>query len=127
MLCLNLSWVKTGSDVVLGVMYHLLWIRRREEIISRLWRMIGISPDEPSKIMELTTRWKEEGILQGMQICMQKACNEALTLRRLLRRRFGEIPVGVEQTIAQASLEQIDRWVDRAIDAPTLNAVFEMH
>lgn len=92
-----------------------------------------LQPDEQEKIMELTTSWKEEGILQGMQIDMQKGMEqgmqqgEALTLIRLLRRRFGEIPVGVEQAIAQASLEQIDHWLDRVLDAPTLDAVFETH
>ena len=48
---------------------------------------------------------------------------EGLTL--LLQRRFnGDLTPEMRQRIAAASMEEIDAWFDRGIDAPTIEAVF---
>jgi hypothetical protein len=47
------------------------------------------------------------------------------TLTRLLTRRFGELPDWALKRVQEASGEQIDVWLDRTLDAPTLQAVFE--
>ena len=61
----------------------------------------------------------QQGLLQGMQQ------GETLALRRLLVKRFGALPDDLAARIAAASLEQVETWFDRAIDAPSLHAVFE--
>ena len=49
---------------------------------------------------------------------------EALSLQRLITKRFGNVPSVIAAQIAAASQTQIETWFDLAIDAPTLEAVF---
>jgi predicted transposase YdaD len=44
---------------------------------------------------------------------------QARTLRKLMQRKFGPLPAAVEAAISTASLEQLDRWVDRVLSAET--------
>ena len=60
-----------------------------------------------------------EGEIKGKQE------GEALALQKLLAKRFGVIPVGITEQIANASLLQIEQWFDIAIDAKTLKDVFK--
>jgi hypothetical protein len=59
----------------------------------------------------------EEGKLEG----------EAAVLERQLTRRFGPLDEATRSRIRGASLEKLERWTDRILDAPTLTAVFEEH
>lgn len=67
----------------------------------------------------MTTPWKEamQGIDKG----------RAVTLARLLARRFGPLPSALQSRLDAAMPEQLDTWTDRLLDAPTLQAVFEPH
>ena len=65
----------------------------------------------------------EEGKQEGKQEGRQEG--EALALQKLLAKRFGVIPVGITEQIANASLQQIEQWFDIAIDAKTLKDVFK--
>ena len=69
----------------------------------------------------------QQGLLQGMQQGVQQGLQqgETLALRRLLAKRFGALPEDIATRIAAASLEQVETWFDRAIEAPSLHAVFE--
>lgn len=49
---------------------------------------------------------------------------EALVLQKLLTKRFGVLPTDAAGKIAAASAEQIDTWVDRVLDAASLEEVF---
>ena len=73
-----------------------------------------------------TREWKEEGFREGIEQgeLLWKRVQTASNLRRLLAKRFGPIPAEVELRISAASLEELEAWFDRAIDAPTLEAVF---
>lgn len=48
-------------------------------------------------------------------------------LLRLLARRFGALPAGTEARVREARMEQIEQWVDRAADAPSIAEVFGGH
>jgi hypothetical protein len=48
----------------------------------------------------------------------------ARMLVRLLTRRFGAVPEAVHARIDRASLEQLDIWSERVLDAATLDDVF---
>ena len=63
-----------------------------------------------------------KGKLEGLQEGKQQG--EMLALQRLLAKRFGVIPVETVALLSHASLEDIERWFDRAIDAKELSAVF---
>ncbi len=45
-------------------------------------------------------------------------------LKRLLNRRFGALPVWVDERLAGASREQLEQWVERVLDARRLEEVF---
>jgi len=63
--------------------------------------------------------WAKAYIEEGKQE------GEALALQKLLAKRFGVIPVGITEQIANASLLQIEQWFDIAIDAKILKDVFK--
>ena len=67
--------------------------------------------------------WAKAYIEEGKQEGKQEG--EALALQKLLAKRFGVIPVGITEQIANASLLQIEQWFDIAIDAKTLKDVFK--
>ena len=49
------------------------------------------------------------------------------TLTRLLARRFGSLPSWVDERLQTASIEQLDHWFDRALDAALLTDIFGGH
>jgi hypothetical protein len=70
----------------------------------------------------------EKGLQQGRQEGRQEGIQQGETslLRRLLVRRFGALPSWTEQRLEQASLEELERWADRVLDASTLAEVFDL-
>lgn len=68
----------------------------------------------------------ELGMEQGMQVGREQGRKDALAiLTRILVRRFGPLSEEVGRYLDSASLEQLDSWADRILDAPSLEAVFE--
>jgi hypothetical protein len=56
---------------------------------------------------------KLEGRLEG----------ERVLLERLLTRRFGILPDWGRNLLASATVDQLDRWADRVLDADSIQAV----
>ena len=50
---------------------------------------------------------------------------EAILLQRLLARRFGPLPAVIVAQIAAASVDEIELWCDRVLDAASLDDVFQ--
>ena len=59
-------------------------------------------------------RGRAEGVAEG----------EAKSLVRLLERRFGPLSDADRERIAEADLDQLDAWIDRVLDAKSLEVVF---
>lgn len=94
------------------------------------------------KIMSTAEKLRQEGIAEGLRQGLTQGLSQGLTqglsqgltqgltqgrvetLLRLLARRFGSLPAAVEPRLRAASLLELDRWADRVLDAPTLEAVF---
>ena len=72
--------------------------------------------------MTLLRHAREEGLEKGLEVGWEKGRGHALT--RQLTRRFGPLPEWVAPRVQQASATQLDTWLDRVLDAPTLEAVF---
>ncbi len=70
------------------------------------------------RTMTLAQQFRQEGIQKGRQE------GELRLLRRLLQRRFGELPAWVENRLASASVDDLERWSDRVFDAVILEDVF---
>ncbi len=72
-------------------------------------------PDRWEALMgTVAEAWLEQGKAEG----------KAATLTRLLERRFGPLPREVAPRIAAADLDELDTWLDRVLDAATLDSVF---
>lgn len=61
----------------------------------------------------------EKGVVEGVHK------GEAGMLLRLLRKRFGDVPDAVSERLRTAGSDDLDRWTDAVLDAPSLEAVFE--
>jgi hypothetical protein len=73
-------------------------------------------------LAEKFDQWAEEYMRQGMEKGVGQG--EALLLQRLLARRFGPLPTAVIARIAAATVEEIETWGDRVLDANSLDEVF---
>lgn len=69
----------------------------------------------------------EKGIEKGIKKGIEKgiAKGEALVLERLLSKRFGPLPPEIAQLISTASPEEVETWLDRLLDAPSLGEIFK--
>lgn len=78
-----------------------------------------------------TKRGVELGVQQGMQKGMQQGMqqgerNKAIAiLTRHLTKRFGPLSDATRQRLDTATLDQLDTWADRILDADSLDAVFD--
>ena len=64
----------------------------------------------------------EEGRQEGLQQGLQQG--EAMVLSRILTLRFGNLPSWVHERLAAASRQELETWVDLALSAESLHAVF---
>lgn len=71
------------------------------------------------KLEEWALGYKAEGKAEG------KVEGEILALQKLLARRFGPIPTEITAKISVATLAEIERWFDLAIDAKRLADIFD--
>ena len=62
------------------------------------------------------------GIEKGLQQGIQQG--EVIVLKRQLTRRFGPLPEWAEQRLEQASLQELEGWAERVLEAPRLEDVF---
>jgi predicted transposase/invertase (TIGR01784 family) len=78
------------------------------------------------RIESWTKEWWEQGLEQGLQQGEEKGfyLGELQTLQRLLTKRFGPLPEAMQVRLSTASREEIERWLDRVLDAQTLDEVF---
>ena len=58
----------------------------------------------------------QQGLRQGLQQ------GETRVLRRLLTRRFGELPVWADAKLQTAALEQLETWSERVLEARSLGS-----
>lgn len=112
-----------------------IWIKsllRRKITVARTEEINGITDlmEADTMLAERIELWFEEatrkGIQQGRQEGKQEGRQEgeSMLLRRLLSRRFGMLPDAIETRLTQASLEQLETWSDRVLDAKSLDEVF---
>ncbi len=67
--------------------------------------------------------YQEKGKVEGKAEGAHEG--ESLLLQKLLTKRFGDIPTNITAKIANATLQDIERWFDRAIDANQFSDIFD--
>ncbi|CAK0776937.1 transposase [Gammaproteobacteria bacterium] len=64
----------------------------------------------------MAERWEQRGLRRG----------EGLVVDRLLQRRFGPLPEWATNRLENAEPEELEQCADRLLDAPSLEAVFQV-
>ena len=77
------------------------------------------------RVKDWSQHWLEQGIEKGREQGIEQGRELSVrTLKRLLTKRFGDLPDAICQQIDTASLAQLETWFDRGLEADTLGAVF---
>jgi len=82
----------------------------------------------PRQVSEPSLPWKVsspsgvEGQAEGW--AQGRANGKAKTLERVLMKRFGKIPSSYRAAMTFADVAQLDAWIERAIDAGSIEGVF---
>lgn len=74
---------------------------------------------EEERAMPYVTSWERRGREEGREEGRQEGTRAAV--RRVLRARFGAIPVAVEQRIAAADRATLDQLIERAAIVPAVD------
>jgi hypothetical protein len=101
---------------------HIEEIERKAEMkyvtsVERLAIERGMAKGLAKGLAEGLAKGLAEGKLEG----------KLETLTRILARRFGPLPGWVDERLRHAGAEQLDAWLDRCVDAPTLAEVLGEH
>ena len=82
---------------------------------------------EQEEKMPYITHIERKGIQQGLQQGMQQGMQqgEVFILKRLLKRRFGELPIQFEQRLNEASTNELENWAEHILSANCLEDVFQ--
>ena len=78
-----------------------------------------ITPMLAETVTRWTREWKKQGLMEGT------IKGRAAALERQLYKRFGEIAPMYLEKIRNASIEQLDIWLERILDAKCIEDVFE--
>lgn len=65
----------------------------------------------------------EEGVEQGLEKGLEQG--ERKALQRQLLRRFGDITPYLQKRLDNATLTQLEQWLDNFVTAETLEQVFQ--
>ena len=118
-----------GKQQVIDLFSVLDWMMRLPEQLKRsLWHNIEVL-EEQEKMRYVTSVEQigiEKGLLLGRLEGEQSgiAKGEAYALRRLLQKRFGPLSDDVLARLQAASIDELELWLDRALDADSLAEVF---
>ena len=130
-----------GKQQVIDLFSVLDWMMRLPEQLKRsLWHNIEVL-EEQEKMRYVTSveqlyneKWMQQGLQQGIQQGLMQgriegeqsgiAKGEAYALRRLLQKRFGPLSEDVLARLQTASIDELELWLDRALDADSLAWVF---
>ncbi len=85
----------------------------------RKMREIGWREGQTAGRAEGRAEGRTEGLVEGHQQ------GESHLLSRQLHRRFGELPAWASHRLQQATVEQLERWSLRVLEAPRLEQVFD--
>ena len=122
------------AEVVAGLPQDSTYRRQIMEYILRVYddldiaefrqrlRQVDMAEDLEAIVGTIADTLLEQGSEQGFAKGLAEG--KADDLSRLLSRRFGALPRAINDRIAAASIETLDRWFDDAIDADSLEAVF---
>ncbi|NBC33040.1 MAG: DUF4351 domain-containing protein [Alphaproteobacteria bacterium] len=116
-----------GTGVPLAIPDDLKDMRTMLATLGKTWReewtAEGLAKGRAEGLAEGLAEGRAEGLVEGRVEGRQEAQTDILV--RQIERRFGPVPQDLRQRIDAADSATLDRWLDRILDAPTRDAVFE--
>ncbi len=91
-----------------------------------VWTYGQFEDDEAVEFDKIMSQLEDEEV-RDMKMSMVewwKKEAEVSLLKRLLRRRFEQLPSWIDQRLEQASRQELEGWADRVLDAERLEDVF---
>lgn len=96
------------------------------------FKQAGLDIEEETKMPFVTTferlgeaKGLKQGIERGRELERDAIRRiQAAILQRLLTRRFSPLPPGIDDRLSTAPLDTLNLWLENAVDAATLDAVF---
>ncbi len=125
------DWLSDRPDLrrMFGLWVRATLIRKPEYaiLLPQVHDLQELNVMLADKLEEWALEHKAEGKAEGVQEGLEKgiAKGEMLSLQKLLSKRFGPIPSDITAKISAATLDDIERWFDRAIDASQLSDIFD--
>jgi len=118
-----------ARDDVLELFRFLDWVLTLPPALEAHFQMAVIELERERQMPYITSiermsieKGRQEGRQEGHQEGRQEG--EMVMLRRLLTQRFGILPDAVEQQLHAATVQDLERWADRVLDAQRLDEVF---
>ena len=122
-----------GKREVLSVLFSYILTAHVKDYVDLEKVVRRIIPEEEPMFRSAADQLREEGMKigrdEGVKIGRDEGLREgvmrgkAATLHRLMAQRFGPVPAAAEQRIREAEEAQLDAWLDRILDAPSLEDV----
>ena len=115
-----------GKQQVIDLFAVIDWLMTLPpELEKQLWT--SISELERNMKMPYVTSVERIGIERGIEQGIEQGIGrgEMILLRRMLRKRFGELPSAIEIRLNQASIADLELWGDRILEATTLTDIFD--
>ncbi|MGD0961760.1 MAG: cytosolic protein, partial [Methylomonas sp.] len=117
-------------------LWVLDWLMRLPDALNKRLRNEIVILEESEKMRYVTSFERlamEEGMEKGMEKGREEGREEGrlegeiILLKKLMARRFGELPAWAEEKFTAASEQDVERWVEAVLTAPSLSAVFNDH
>jgi hypothetical protein len=115
-----------GKQQIIDLFAVIDWLMTLPpELEKQLWT--SISELERNIKMPYVTSVERIGIEQGIERGIEQGIErgEMMLLRRMLTKRFGELPSAIEIRLTQASIVELELWGDRILEAQTLTDIFD--
>jgi predicted transposase YdaD len=119
-----------GVEVVHAVTMYALAVSdvRPKPLAERISRILYHPEDIiMSTLQRIYSRGKVAGRAEGRAEgkAEGETTGRAMTLLRLLRKRFGTVPTAISRRIRSAPAADLERWIDRIFDATSIREVVE--
>lgn len=105
-----------GSERLDQVWYYCFKVSELGPVQVRDLLATLIDPRAGTDVMTTADRIEQKVREEFMQ-------ERAATMLRLVEKRFGPVPETTRDRIGHASKDELDRWLDRILDAPSIDAL----
>ncbi|MCA9610439.1 MAG: Rpn family recombination-promoting nuclease/putative transposase [Myxococcales bacterium] len=115
---LNEAEAAGSREALLHVVEYLVSLEEGAALFEALLRAPLSNEVQEGVMGTYQQKWFEEGEAKGR--AEGEAKGRAEVLLKQLRLRFSELPVDVEKRVRAASIEELDRWVERVLSAESI-------